>query len=387
MEAKVRSRMSYILMILFVCGTGNVHAIAVADLPTSEDPPANEGYTLNWDYVYNYKGSSASAVDHYWILTAAHVADDGGSGNLTIGGIVYTQQVVVLHSQAADPDNNQTADIALVRYDKPLPGYYLLNDTVPVSQDILICGFGREGTVVRTSATAYFTESGTAHVTKRWGTNKIDVEKTLTYTSPISATSKGFDITISTTKGNAGGTAYEAGCNIYDSGGGMFYNDGGTWKLAGHMVARYGTATSGQFAGNFAVATKYYVNWIKSVIVDYDTDMDGLPDWWETEYGVTEAGADPDGDHFTNYEEWIADTIPNDGNSYLRVTAYTTAGEITFNSSLNRKYQIEFRTNLADTNETWQTEVAWFEPVSTQTVQSVSNPPGNRVYRVRAKLR
>lgn len=365
-----------------------VQAIAVEDLPTSELPPTNEsffGSSFDWSFVYNYKGASAAAVDHYWILTAAHVADDGGSGSLIVDGETYTQQEVVLHSQASDPDGNATADIALVRYDKPFPGYYLLADTVPVGSEVVVCGYGYSGTVVSTAFSHYFTEDGTTHASRRWGTNKIGAEKTLSTTVPIMATSKGFDITISTTKPNSGKTTYEAGCNIYDSGGGMFYNAAGTWKLTGHMVARYGAGT---YSGNFAVATTYYANWIKSVIVDYDTDMDGLPDWWETKYGSGAtsmvATNDLDGDTFSNYEEWLADTVPTNGNSFLELIDYPGGTNVVFSSSSNRQYQVQYLANL--TNSNWAVEVDWFAGSHPQTVQSVSTADSNRFYRVRAKL-
>ena len=215
----MRSVLTYLVLssLMWSGMTMRAVAIAVADLPTSEIAPTGEGYSFNWDYVYNYKGASASAVDHYWILTAAHVADDGGTGSLTIGGEIYTQQEVVLHAQANDPDNNPTADIALVRYDKQFPGYYLLGDSVPVDSEVVVCGFGRSGNVVSSSFSAYFTETGTGHTTRRWGTNKIDDEITRSYTgpSPLGLTqNKGFDITISTTKGSAGKTTYVVACFI-----------------------------------------------------------------------------------------------------------------------------------------------------------------------------
>jgi len=369
----------------------DVQAIAVADLTTSEDPPSDEGYSFNWDYVYNYQYATSVAVDHYWILTAAHVADDGfPTTNLTINGELYTQQEIVFHSKASDPDSNETADIALVRYDKPFPGYYPLSSAVPVGSDIMICGYGRFGSVVSTFSDAYFTEDDLAHSTKRWGTNRIDGENSYSSTEPIVATTKGFDISISRDRGNAGKTDYEAGCNIYDSGGGMFYSDSGTWKLVGHMVARSSIA-SNQHVGNFAAATKYYVNWIKSVIVDYDTDMDGLPDWWETLYGSGPTSMERDGhldsDGFTNYEEWLADTIPTDGNSFLEVLDYTEATRLVFSSSIHRKYQVQYRVDITDANEVWEAELDWFDGLGSQTVLSVSAATTNRFYRVRAKLR
>ncbi|MEA2068604.1 MAG: trypsin-like serine protease [Verrucomicrobiota bacterium] len=371
----------------------DVRAIAVEDLPTSQASPTNEtffGSAFNWDHVYNYKGASASAVDHYWVLTAAHVADDGGTGSLVIDGETYLQQEVVLHSQAADPDGNLTADIALVRYDKPLPGYYLLADSVPVGSEVMICGFGRSGTVVSTFSDAYFTEDGTTHTDKRWGTNVIDSEETSSSTVPIVATTKGFDTTISKDRVNAAKTDYEAGCNIYDSGGGMFYDDNGTWKHVGHMVGRYSVAAN-EHTGNFAAATKYYVNWIKSVIVDYDTDMDGLPDWWETLYGgdaiSMDAAADLDVDGFSNYGEWIADTDPTNSVSRFQILEWLAPTNVTFSSSADRWYQIESRTDLADTNETWLTDVDWFAGSASQTETNVASGTSNGFYRIRAKLR
>ncbi|MEN7973851.1 MAG: hypothetical protein ABFR47_08460, partial [Verrucomicrobiota bacterium] len=82
-----------------------------------------------------------------------------------------------------------------------------------------------------------------------------------------------------------------------------------------------------------------------------------------------------------------ADTLPNNSNSFLRVTEYSAATNLVFTSSTNRDYQVQYRLDLADTNEVWQTEVDWFEATSTQTVQSVAMATSNRFFRIRAKLR
>jgi hypothetical protein len=80
-----------------------------------------------------------------------------------------------------------------------------------------------------------------------------------------------------------------------------------------------------------------------------DTDGDGLPDNWETQNGlhpndstgVNGANGDPDGDHFTNIQEYLAGTNPQDGNSLLRITQLTNGGRrITWQSVPGRNYQV-----------------------------------------------
>ena len=78
--------MNRFLTALFLLGAiglslPKAEAIAVADYSSAEQSPAaaQAPYnSFNWDFVYNYRTSSAVAVDHYWLLTAAHVADDFG---------------------------------------------------------------------------------------------------------------------------------------------------------------------------------------------------------------------------------------------------------------------------------------------------------------------
>ncbi|MFC1468145.1 trypsin-like serine protease [Verrucomicrobiota bacterium] len=349
----------YFLIVVLLFGfSRNAHAIATADQSTSEAPPTGAGYSLTWDYVYKYKSSTAVAVDHYWVLAAAHVADDGGTGNLSIDGTTYYQQEVIFHSTAADPDGNEKADLALIRYDKPLPGYYLLNNSVHVGSEIVMVGYGFPGSVVQDAPIPYFTQNSSGSRIRRWGTNRIDYEKTYQDKITYPSISKGFDISISTTHPNAGGTDFEAGANIYDSGCGMFYNDNGTWKLNGLMSQRY-PINDTQHAGNFAVAVNYYVNWIKSVIVDYDTDMDQLPDWWEDQYfpgtGST-ADADDDGDGQNNLHEFYAGTDPNDSMSLFELQSAVTNDtgsayfSVTFPATTNRTYFIEESSNLQSNN-------------------------------------
>jgi hypothetical protein len=62
---------------------------------------------------------------------------------------------------------------------------------------------------------------------------------------------------------------------------------------------------------------------LTSVPGTLDSEGDRLPDWWELEFfGNLTQGPDddPDGDGFTNWQEYVADTDPTDPNSCLRIS-------------------------------------------------------------------
>ena len=356
-----------------------VEAIATADVMTSESNPSNvSAYAdFNWDFVYNYKGSSAVAVDDHWLITAAHVADDGGSGALTINGEVYTQMQRVYHP---------TADLALVRFDKILPGFYPRATQTPIDKLVVLVGFGNAGDVVSTRFQAYFTETQQTQSTKRWGTNRIDQNVTYNTELPIVATSQGFQISISRDRSSDNPTDYEAGCNVYDSGCGLFLNEGGVWKLAGHLIVRQGISAT-EFTRNGVVSSAFYSNWIDQVLNEVDSDDDGLPDHFETSYGAgsdLQAAADADGDGMSNLEEWIADTDPTDATSYLRLLSDSTASLLRFTSAASREYQLQFRTNL--TEGVWVETNVWEQGQSDITEQPTPTDEPLRFQRISVRI-
>jgi hypothetical protein len=84
-----------------------------------------------------------------------------------------------------------------------------------------------------------------------------------------------------------------------------------------------------------------------------DSDGDGLPDWWELAHGtnwkVADADADPDHDGFSNWQEFLAGTDPQDPQSNLRLRASVQApSQVTlqFNAVSNRTYTLLYKDSL-----------------------------------------
>jgi hypothetical protein len=98
--------------------------------------------------------------------------------------------------------------------------------------------------------------------------------------------------------------------------------------------------------------------------ITYDTDADGLPDWWETQYGlnpndpngVNGASGDPDRDGRSNQQEYILGTNPNvadaasGGLTIIRMSSSTV--KLTFSTLHDRIYKIFYSSNIG--TGTWQ---------------------------------
>jgi len=122
-----------------------------------------------------------------------------------------------------------------------------------------------------------------------------------------------------------------------------------------------------------------------------DGDNDGIADWWESLYGLDPAvsnapDANLDGDAFTDYEEYLADTAANDDTAYPVITwiAGETNRLVTFPSSSARVYSLQ-ATEALDTG-------AWTQVGGSVTGQfgwttmTDTNSPEWRHYRFSVRL-
>ena len=369
-----------------------VSAIVVADYSVATNAPTGD-WDLNWDYVYYYKTMSSVAVGSHWLLTAGHAALEmsNRSSTVIINDVNYYEQAVYLHDPADDPSHTNIADLALVRFDKPFPGYYPLYTGSMINKSVVMVGYGNTGTVHST----YYTLSNSGSGVKRWGSNKIDQTYTLSQTINNYRTDP-YSTVDTDTSGvlmyfTQSGTTYEAGAAVYDSGSGTFIKSGGIWKLAGINTAILQSDPGGPNI-TFAASIPAYAAWITQTIAaaDGDDDSDGIPNWWEEQYTTNIlASIDQDGDGVNGADEYVADTDPTDINSFFKVDTFGVSSNqtLTFTGSTAREYRALYTTNdLADPGLIWTTNEPAIWGVGTNTEIIVTNAEDRVFYRLKVIL-
>lgn len=133
------------------------------------------------------------------------------------------------------------------------------------------------------------------------------------------------------------------------------YNDKAPWSPAadgsGPSLQRINSAAYGNDPINWGAAAPTPGQ--PNSFPELDTDADGMPDSWELANGtrpyMADADADPDGDGYTNAEEYQAGTHPLDPLSRLTVDRITVASEVVtleFLAASNRTYTILAKDSL-----------------------------------------
>lgn len=127
-----------------------------------------------------------------------------------------------------------------------------------------------------------------------------------------------------------------------------------------------------------------------------DSDGDGLPDEWKLAYGLDPTDptglngpqGDPDGDGFTNYQEYIAGTNPRDSQDFLKFSAISLLNQsclLTFSTHPGRIYAVDSLDSLAPTN-TWTTFTNNIPGTGNPVTISEPLAPSPRFYRLKVSL-
>ena len=292
-----------------------------------------------FDSVGRIAGGSRGSVVHIrgkYLLTAQHV--NTSTNLVSFDGVTNWAIDTSFSAVQIGP-----ADMKLVKLvdDPGLPETELLSGGEINAQVTLIgWGVGRNEGVADSGAGPVniwdWGESET--LDKRWGTNDIDIAS--------NATIAGYTYDFLQTDLDSSGGSDEAAVTLYDSGSGLFFNDGGTWKLAGIATA-VSSPGSSTFSisreikdSNFFVRVSSYVDDIEAAIPDTssysgwqidhslygndaldtaDTDNDGVRQLEEFAYG-----GNP---HFQDINILPSSALVEDGGStYLEISITRPVG-------------------------------------------------------------
>jgi len=202
-----------------------LHADGEPNLLTWTDKPAS-AIVGRWPY-----NASFVVVSPKWIITTRHQITN--PAQVSIGGITYNCIYNPFWVGGLPDSTTGNADIRLIRLkntngsDPNLAYAPPYTDTNEVTRNIRIGGYGQyRGSTLYLGPKDYgYSWTGSLNDTLRWGENIIDGYENLKnvgiyYSDTLFAD---FDKT---------GTVYEAAPARWDSGGGWFINQSGTWKLA-----------------------------------------------------------------------------------------------------------------------------------------------------------
>ncbi|HEX7862675.1 MAG TPA: metallophosphoesterase [Verrucomicrobiae bacterium] len=121
---------------------------------------------------------------------------------------------------------------------------------------------------------------------------------------------------------------------------------------------------------------------------DSDSDDDGMPDGWETIYGLlplaNDSAMDPDGDGLSNAMEYRAGTNPTDAQSRLWLESLKENDRLrlTWSSVAGKRYKLQFRNSLLEPFQDLTEPTVFAEGSRITRWIDLGSQPATRYYRV-----
>ena len=208
------------------------------------DPSHNTtdpGNGSGWQWQIQYGNTLATPIGADYLITARHVA--GGIGDV----ISYQGELYTTTATWRSPDS----DLAIFKVDHPFHTWApLYRGSDEAGKTLTVFGRGTQrGDPVNVPGASPTSLRGwlwgATDNQMRWGQNVVSGIEDLAAQGLGSVLAANFDrISVPGDTTTGGGLAEEATLSVGDSGGGVFVQDGGVWKLAG---LNYGVVTGWRF--------------------------------------------------------------------------------------------------------------------------------------------
>lgn len=217
-----------LLFLLGLCATpcSAVLFYGSGDAGHNTTAPGGAFEDSGWQYEGKYGSYLATIIAPQYIITAKHFGTQGSTfvhSGIFNGGSDVTYNIDFSSNGGLGYWDIAGTDLRILKVQEIFPYYApLYTGGSEIGLTMVTHGMGGpRGDEVKVGSTLHGWEHTAPDGTARWGSNTV---------SGIYASALGHLLTASF---SAGGTAEEATLSGGDSGGGVFVNDGGVWKLAG----------------------------------------------------------------------------------------------------------------------------------------------------------
>jgi hypothetical protein len=308
-------------LVLVLSPVFQAHAIVDASTQDNTNPPSDGA---PWANMGNNQGAGGIYLGAGWVLTAGHL----GPADINFGGVVFPWDGA--HHELTNTTGDRV-DGTMFHLKSPpaLPRIPLVSSTpAPLSQVDFI-GFGYRAGSPETSfglgITGFYLSANTA---KTWGNNRLSPDGVQTFVTVIGSTyftNRGFMTDFSSSL-DPTRTSDEAQAEPGDSGGGVFYQNGSVWELAGMLVGIDNTLTNrpANTAAyedlTFAVDVATYRDQILSILEATPVTLSIVQSDSQVELRWLDTGA--------SYNLEATDTVPPSNWTTLSPSLSVTNGEI-----------------------------------------------------------